>query len=506
MADTPRRPNILLVTTDQQRYDTLGVTGNPHVRTPHLDQLAARGTLFRHGYIQNPVCMPSRACMQTGRYAHQHGMEHMESVIGTTPGLPPWETTFMERLQDSGYTTATFGKIHMLPPKGFDETALTMGKGSRWTVAEGSPFGPSQLGPVYAEWLERKRPGAYESIYEQRRRPEYRQQSTAIVNTLAADEYVDYWIGENTWRYLERPDTGTPERPFFLWCGFCGPHGPFDPPEPYASMYEQDAIAIPPLLYARQLNAPGSDRPSRFERAGGEDLIRKIIAYYWGMVSFIDTMMGRIMDTLTRRGLLDNTLIIFTTDHGEMLGDFGMLGKGNFTEQVIRAPYIVVPPGSESGAGVRPEGPRPVDSLVEHIDLAPTILDYAGIPQPGELPGISLRSILESPMPTNRPPTKDAILCEYVSNDRRHRSKCLRTERYKYVYAGRDNPVEFYDLERDPQELVNVAGDPAYRDEVQRHAELLLDRLLTTEQTVWNHGGMTPPDRDGFDRPVAAGG
>ena len=224
------------------------------------------------------------------------------------------------------------------------------------------------------------------------------------------------------------------------------------------------------------------------------------------MVSFIDTMMGRIMDTLRRRGLLDNTLIIFTTDHGEMLGDFGMLGKGNFTEQVIRAPYIVVPPGSESGAGMRPEGPRPVDSLVEHIDLAPTILDYAGIPQPGELPGISLRPILESPMPTNQPPTKDTILCEYVSNDRRHRSKCLRTARYKYVYAGRDNPVEFYDLERDPQELVNVAGDPAYQDEVQRHAELLLDRLLTTEQTVWNHGGALPQPRDGFDRPVASGG
>ena len=147
-----------------------------------------------------------------------------------------------------------------------------------------------------------------------------------------------------------------------------------------------------------------------------------------------------------------------------------------------------------------------MDSLVEHIDLAPTILDYAGIPQPGELPGISLRPILESPTATTRPPTRDAILCEYVSNDRRHRSKCLRTERYKYVYAGRDNPVEFYDLERDPQELVNVAGDPAYRDEVQRHAKLLLDRLLTTEQTVWNHGGMIPPDRDGFDRPVAAGG
>ncbi|HEV2124163.1 MAG TPA: sulfatase-like hydrolase/transferase, partial [Chloroflexota bacterium] len=290
MMSTQRPPNVILITTDQQRYDTLGVTGNPYVRTPNLDRLAARGTLFQHGYIQNPVCIPSRACIQTGRYVHQHGVEYMESEIGKTPGLPPWEKTFMERLQETGYTTAAYGKIHMMPPKGFDETALTMGKGARWTVAEGSPFGPSQLGPVYAEWLERKRPGAYESIYEQRRRPEYKENVTAIVNTLAADEYVDYWIGENTWNYLARDH----DQPFFLWCGFCGPHGPFDPPEPYAGMYDPDSIPVPPLLRARQQNVPGGERATRFDREDGERLIRKIIAYYWGMMTFIDDMMGRI--------------------------------------------------------------------------------------------------------------------------------------------------------------------------------------------------------------------
>jgi arylsulfatase A-like enzyme len=427
----------------------------------------------------------------------------MEPEIATSPGLPPWETTFMERLQGAGYTTAAFGKMHMLPPKGLDEMRLTMGKGARWTVSHGSPLGPSQLGPVYAAWLERKRPGAYEQIYEQRRRPEYREQAQAIVNVLAADEYVDYWIGENTWQYLDR-DRAADERPFFVWCSFCGPHGPWDPPEPYASMYHQDEIPVPELLRARQQNVPGGDRRSRFDGEDGERLIRKIIAYYWGMMSFIDDMVGRIMETLTRRGLWENTLVLYTTDHGEMLGDFGRGGKGNFTEQVIRAPYFLVPPGSRDGAG----RPRYVDSLVEHIDLAPTILDYAGIPQPGELPGMSLRPILEDASGNTRPATKDRILCEYVTDSRRQRSKCLRTERYKYVFNGASAPwpVEFYDLQEDPKELVNVAGDPAYRAEVQRHAELLIDRLMHTEYTPWNGGAyrQATPELDGFGLPMRA--
>lgn len=180
MTTSRQQPNILLITTDQQRYDALGST-NQLVQTPNLDRLAALGTVFGRGYIQNPVCIPSRACIQTGRYVHQHGVDHMEDVIGNTPGLPPWETTIMERLQQAGYVTAAFGKVHMLPPKGFDELGLTMGKGARWVVSEGSPLGPSQLGPVYAAWLERKHPGAYEALYAQRRQAEYQEQGTAIV-------------------------------------------------------------------------------------------------------------------------------------------------------------------------------------------------------------------------------------------------------------------------------------------------------------------------------------
>jgi arylsulfatase A-like enzyme len=481
MTASPRQPNVLLITTDQQRYDALSVN-NPLVQTPNLNRLAGMGTTFCHGYVQNPVCIPSRACIQTGRYVHQHGVDHMVEAIGDTPGLPPWETTFMERLQQADYATAAFGKIHMLPPKGLDELGLTMGKGARWTVAEGSPLGPSQLGPVYGEWLERKHPGATEALYAQRRQEEYRGQATAIVNVLPADEYVDYWIAEQTWDYLERSH----ERPFFAWCGFCGPHPPYDPPESYASRYRPNDVPLPRLLHARQQGVDGGDRPSRFDRPDGEALIRKITAYYWAMTTFIDDMVGRIMETLTRRGLWDNTLVIFTSDHGDMLGDFGKLGKENFTEPVVRVPYLLVPPGSVPSNGGAPEQ-RHYDGLVEHMDLAPTMLDYAGIPQPPSLPGVSLRPILEAVDLTD--PAlggKEAILCEYVPKHQRWRSMCLRTDRYKYVFSGAGRPVEFYDLQADPNELTNVASDPAYRQEVVRHAELLLDRLVQTQQTAWS--------------------
>ena len=165
-----RGPNVILITTDQQRYDTLGINGNAHIATPHMDRLAGAGVRFSNAFIQNTVCVPSRACMQTGRYTHQHGVTYMESVVDDTPGLPEWELTFMEHLQAHGYWTGATGKIHMYPEKGFHWPRLTGGKGQRWMVAEGSPLGPGPLGLVYAAWLERKRPGAYEEIYAERRR------------------------------------------------------------------------------------------------------------------------------------------------------------------------------------------------------------------------------------------------------------------------------------------------------------------------------------------------
>jgi arylsulfatase len=462
------KPNIILITTDQQRYDTLGATGNLLIRTPHLDALVQRGVLFHHAYCQNPTCIPSRACIQTGRYTHQHGVMHMENVIDTSPGLPDWEKTFMEHLQEVGYYTAAFGKIHMMPPKGFHQTALTGGKGARWTQSEGLPIGPGPLGHEYANWLESRYPGAYERIYEQRRRPEYSRQRTAIKNILPLDGYVDYWIADNAVKFLQDP----PREPFFLWCGFCGPHGPFDPPEPYDSMYPLGSIPLPSTYLADVSGKPSfhASRQRGFRPAQDDIIIRRVIAYYWGLVTLIDDMIGRIMSVMDKRGLWDNTIVVFTSDHGDMMGDYGMMGKSIFYEPVIRMPLIAVVPDSTNT-------PSTFDGLVELIDLAPTFLDYAGIEPPDVVQGKSFRPIMDGSKEG-----KGAVLCEYVSNDQEIRGKCIRTERHKYVFWGRGEIGEFYDLGNDPEERHNLYEDPAYRSEVQEHEILLLDLIIHSEK------------------------
>ena len=458
------QPNIIMITTDQQRYDTLGATGNHQIHTPHCDALAARGTLFERAYVQNPVCIPSRACLQTGRYTHQHGVTYMADVVDATPGLPAWEITFMERLQATGYRTGATGKLHMLPPKGFDYERLCGGKGFRWTQAHGQPIGPAPLGPTYAAWLEARHRGGYELIYEQRRQSEYWESMTAIRNVLVLAEYVESWILEESLEFLHTPGP----KPFFLWCGLCGPHAPVDPPAPYDSLYDPDEMPRPK---SRQDSPPRS--PKGQAGAWWEPDLHKILrwrAYYWGLVTLLDDVIGRIAAFLDQRNLWQDTLLIVTSDHGDMAGDYNMMEKGNFYEEVIRVPLIIVPPGSAQG-GQRVQG------LVELADLAPTILDYAGLARPAQMPTRSLRPLVEGTGQAG-----DSILCEYESNDRSRRGKCVRTGRYKYIFWGGGCEAEFYDLQEDPNEQVNLAGDPAYRGELKAHQELLIERLLASEQ------------------------
>ena len=459
---TPSRPNIVLITTDQQRFDTLGCCGSLGARTPHIDALAARGTRFASAYGQNPVCIPSRACIQTGRYTHQHGVTYMETVIDTTPGLAPWEKTFMERLQGAGYRTAAFGKIHMMPERGFHDMQITGGKGARWTKSAGLEIGPGPLGPQYAQWLEERHPGGYELIYEQRRQPEYRRFKTALTNVLPLEEYVDYWIAQNTIEYLREP----PSEPFFVQCGFCGPHGPIDPPRPYDTMYSPDDVAFPPNYGVDMNGEPRETTPDE------DAMMRRWIAFYWGLVTLIDDQVGRIMATLAERGLWDNTLVIYVTDHGEMMGERGRLGKGNFLEPVIHLPLIVTLPEGQAT-------PPVADGLVETMDIAPTILDYAGLPIPAEMAATSLRPLLEGAAEG-----KEAILCEYTSNDRARSGACVRTRRHKYAFWGRGEPEQFFDLEADPLERRNLIGDPGYREDIDRHRLLMLEKLTGSQRHV----------------------
>jgi len=472
------RPNVLLITTDQQRYDTLGATtGADWLRTPNLDRLAERGTLFERAYVQNPVCIPSRACLQTGRYPHQHGVEHMERVIDETPGLPDWEVTFMERLQAAGYRTGATGKLHMMPHKGFHYERLCNGKGARWTEYEGSELGRGPLGPTYASWLEERHPGGYDEIYEHRREDAYAENRSAVRNVLPKEEHVEHWVAEEAIEFLHDPHSD----PFFLWCGFLSPHGPLAPPAPYDELYDPADVGLPARAEEAASPKPADDP------WWGEDAekIRRWRAHYWALVSFVDEQVGRLLDALEERGHLEETLILFTSDHGEMAGDYGRMAKGNFYEEVIRVPTIAVPPGGNDVDRT--------DGLIEVADLAPTILDYAGVDRPRQLPTHSLRPFLSGEADDT---PRDSVLCEYLVDreDQYRHARCLRTDRYKYVFDGPRRTDQFYDLETDPEELHNRIDDPDYRGEVARHRELLLERLLHPGQSYYTD--ETPTDRE----------
>ncbi len=474
------RPNVLLITTDQQRYDTLGATtGESWHRTPHLDALAGEGVLFERSYVQNPVCMPSRASLQTGRYPHQHGVDHMKREIDDSPGLPPWELTIMERLQEAGYRTGGTGKLHMMPPKGFHWERLTNGKGARWREFEGSELGRGPLGPTYASWLEHKRPGAYEEIYEQRQENAYRDYRTAITNVLPVEEYIDTWVAEQAIEFLHDPHSD----PFFLWCGFMSPHGPVDPPEPYDAIYDEDDVGMP-----NQRPDPTDPASPKGAAEGwwGDDeaLILRWRRHYYGLVALIDELVGRLLETLEDRGLMENTVVIFTSDHGEMAGDWNMMAKGNFYEEVLRVPTIVSPP---DGGAI-----DSTDELVEVADLAPTILEYAGLDVPRQLPTRSLRPFLQGQTDSHG---RDAIFSErYYEREETRHAACVRTDRYKYIHHKHDGERELYDLETDPHELTNLATDPDHRDILNNHQKLLIDRLLRGGDSYYRD--ESPDDRD----------
>ena len=465
---------ILLITSDQQRIDTLGVYGSKTAKSPHLDRLASEGTVFERAYCNNSVCIPSRASIATGRYTHQHGVEYMEDVVDSTPGLPAREKTFMECLQEIGIKTAAFGKMHLypLPPRGFDERKLTGGQGARWDAADGSPLGPGPLGSEYAEWLEKRRPGAYELIYEQRRSDEYKKYKSAVTSVLKFEEYVDTWTAGNTIEYFRKhKDSKTP---VFAWCGFCNPHTPFDAPKPYDTMYDPAKIEIPATFKLDMSDRPAFYMERQKIASGGlsPELLKRMKAYYLGLCTMIDDLSGRIFDNLKELGIWDETLVIFTTDHGELMGDYGLFNKNCFFEPVINVPLLIKPAGETPNC-------RKTAGLCELMDIAPTILDYAGIEKPAGMPAESLRPAVEG-----RSFGKELILSEYMEGDRKRRGKCIRTERYKYIFWLPGKEEELYDLNKDPEERKNLSRSGEYSGIVSEMRVKMQAKLSSSERRV----------------------
>lgn len=445
------RPNILLITADQQDLISLGCYGSKQVKTPNIDKLAREGVLFQNAFAQGAVCMPSRCCIATGLYANRHGVTYMDPVIDDTPVLDDCEVTFWQCLQNAGYYTAAFGKIHVHPEKGWDEKKTTGGKGGRWLQSAGSPLGLGPMGRDYAAWLEERHPGAYEQIYADRRNtPDYFK-TGVVKNPLPLEKTIDFWTAQNTIDFIERSEN----KPFFVQCGFCNPHGPMDPPKPYDTMYDPDKIEIPENYFK---TIDGGVKP-RITSSNDEKKWRTYHAQYLGLITLVDDQIGRIINALESKDLLKNTIIIYTVDHGD-------IGKSTLIDNAIHMPLIIAGPTISA---------RKFDNIVETFDIAPTILDYAGASIPDAMDAVSLRKLIQGDTLS-----KNCAVSMHTMKDRSKKGVCIRTQRYKYIHWDGnevDTPEAFYDMKKDPYESKNLINDSAYTKEISFHKMLLIDQL-----------------------------
>jgi choline-sulfatase len=470
-----RKPNILWICTDQQRFDTLGCYGNRFVRTPNIDRLAAEGVRFANAFVQSPVCTPSRASFLTGRYprlaCRQNGAD-----------IPEREVLVTKVLADAGYHNGLSGKLHLSAVNGmtgrYEERRIDDGYADFHWSHHSSGMGRARN--EYHEWLSAKG-----QAWTTRKSD----LSRFISHATSGEMSQTAWCAEKATDFIRaRAADG---RPWLFSVNMFDPHHDFDAPKEYLERYLQILETIPlPNHVPGELDgkpawqkidhggAYGHPGWLQFDTMTDTDH-RLVTASYWAMCDLIDDHVGAMVRALEETGQRENTMIIFTSDHGEMLGDHGIYLKGPyFYEPAIHVPLIVNWPGRVR-AGVS-------EALVELTDLAPTILDAAGLPRHPGMQGRSLWPILTGAADAGS--HRDDIYCEFYNACEGHNGSntapafatMLRTARYKLVRAHNLGTGELYDLEQDPRETVNRWNDPTLSEVKIDLLTRLSDRMAYT--------------------------
>jgi arylsulfatase A-like enzyme len=428
-ASADKRPNVLFILSDDLAA-TVGAFGHPLAKTPHLDTLAGRGVRFDRAYCQFPHCNPSRASMMSGlRPNTTRVTNNADNLYQNLPGV----VTLPALFRRSGYATARCGKIfHLGVPSGEE----SMDDPQAWDF--GTPFKDERPYPPKRESAVRVKTGKKEGLpWEE--------------STAADDELVDGNFARTAITWLERRD---PAKPFFLAVGFHRPHLPLVAPAKYFDLYPFEAIPLPvePADDVADIPLPArNEAVPQYAMTATPEQRRAAIRAYLATVSYMDAQAGRLLAALTRLGLADDTVIVFTGDHGWHLGEHGLWHKRSLFEESARVPLIIHAPGAKANG-------QASQSLVELLDLYPTLCDLAGVPAPAGLEGRSLRPILANPR---------AAVHEAAFTQARRGAKAefwgrsVRTARWRCTEwnEGRDG-VELYDHDADPREFTNLAQDP----------------------------------------------
>ncbi len=479
------KPNILFLMTDEQRFDAAGWV-NSQVITPNLNRMAEESVCFTRAYTTNPSCIPARAAVFTGRYPSQCG------VPGFVSCLPAKETTFMKYLQDGGYYTAVIGKQHFWRSeivRGYDYEDIVDDHYPPDKITKeitGDYFGlpanktVSDRVSSYVEFL------ADSGFTEGSEL--YREISPKGIYEFTGDEkyHVDAYIGDRGKAWLEEECPA--DKHWFLTLSFPGPHMPFDGiGVPDDKWYQEEELDLPDTELADLFHKPPHylDIAKKF---GSLDLqnhtspdglspreIRLMKKAYYANVTLIDRKIGEVIEILKRKGLYDNTLILFTSDHGDYLGDFGVATKAQYcSEALMRIPFLLKPPFA-GFKGYQEE------SFVSSVEIAATFLKAAKIEKPAQMMGRSLTQFYEG--------GEKEIWTDIYMEARDIRA--VRDEHYKLIYYQNRNYGEFYDLQNDPSEKYNLWDDPELQVRKYEMMKRLLNRMIDLGENaaeVWNIG------------------
>ena len=436
------KKNVLLITADHMRSDALACNGNPFARTPNLDALAEGGVTFRKCFTPNPICVPARASITTGNYSHfATGIKNNSGLIHNR------QNRIAHVFADAGYETYAIGKLHYVPYAKPDEPRLLHGFQHAELCEEGrmirrfSPFEPTRGIEDYADYLADV---GYEGFT--RAHGLGNNDLHPSPSPLPAEHYVDAWTATRTLAHLEAHREKRKEQPFFMWTSFVKPHPPYDPPRPYDQLY--DPREIPPPLgdaSARDRRSPVLRRHalSHGMQFLSPQAVQVMRAYYYGMVTFQDEMIGRLVHFLNDSGLRDDTIVVYASDHGDLLGDFGGCFKCTFLNGSVRVPLIINAPGAVAEPG------RPSDELVGLQDILPTLAGLTGIELPHPMHGRDLAPTLD-----RKGGVRDLVISQCL--DAPWQSVMACDGRWKYSYCEANGYEELYDLASDPNESVNL--------------------------------------------------
>lgn len=454
------KPNILILFTDMQRADTIHALGNQTIRTPYLDQLVAEGTAFTNCFSPSPVCVPARCCMQYGLYPQKTGL------FDNGPMMADNEASYPAVLGQNGYRTHAVGKCHFTP----DKQALR-GFQSRQSQEEVTADPESD---DYIAWLRDNGYDYYEA-HGARGEMYYIPQ----VSTLPAEAHPTQWVGTESVRFLR--EAAESEQPWCLFSSYIHPHPPFAPPKPWHKLYRVPDMPLPFIPENSKLLYTWVNRlQNRYkyrDRGLDMNLIRLITAYYYATISFVDYQVGRILNALEETGQIDNTLILFASDHGEHLGDLGCFGKRSMHDASARVPMMVRYPACF------PAGEQ-CSTATSLCDLFPTLLGAAGISTARlDLDGVDLAAIVANPDPGR------TVFSQFAKADRA--IYMAVNERWKYVYSAGDHAEFFFDRQADPQEVVNLANE-SQNEPKAAMKQKLLDYLQSVgaEEAYLNNNGI----------------